>query len=119
MSQRGVAQNACVLGQTYYLFSDGVMATSATPTAAQVAAGITVVGNSGVVTGANFAALCGSASATSPLYPTSRAWSVQHEDSGNSLSLGVRKEFKQFTARVVACAAVVAPLVTVPMACGL
>ena len=98
MSQRGVAQNACVLGQTYYLFSDGVMATSATPTAAQVAAGITVVGNSGVVTGANFAALCGSASATSPLYPTSRAWSVQHEDSGNSLSLGVRKEFKQFTA---------------------
>ena len=67
MHQTGLQQNACVLGTTYFFYSDGSVAITGTPTAAQAAAGITVVGNSGVVTGANFMAQCGGAGATSPL----------------------------------------------------
>lgn len=93
MAQTGIQQNACVLGTTYYFFSDGSVATSPTPTAVQVAAGIRVVANSGVVTAANFAALCGSASPTSPLYPTSRAWTAVQDDASTSLGLGVRRDF--------------------------
>jgi len=93
MAQIGVQQNACVLGSTYYFFSDGSMATSATLTAAQQAAGITVVGNSGVVTAANFAALCGTASAVSPLYPTGRTWKTVQDDHTISAGFGVRHEF--------------------------
>lgn len=96
ITQTGIQQNACVLGSTYYLFSDGSMAASPTPTAAQTAAGITVVGNSGVVTAANFATVCGSASPTSPLYPTSRAWSATQNDKSTSLGLGARHDFGRF-----------------------
>lgn len=92
MTQTGVQQNACVLGTTYYVYSDGSIATTGTPTAAQVAAGITVVGNSGAVTAANFAALCGSASATSPLYPTSRSWTATQNDNTTSFGFGGRHD---------------------------
>jgi hypothetical protein len=93
MAQQGLQQNACVLGTTYHFFSDGSVGTTATLTPAQQAAGITVVGTSGVVTAANWATLCGSASPTSPLYPTSRAWTVVQDDRNQSLGLGVRHEF--------------------------
>ena len=93
MAQVGLQQNACVLGSTYYFFSDGSVAISATRTPAQVAAGITVVGNSGVVTAANFTALCGTASAFSPLYPTSRTWTMVQDDHSLSAGFGVRHEF--------------------------
>lgn len=93
MAQTGLQQNACVLGNTYYFYSDGSIATTGTPTAAQKAAGITVVGNSGAVTAANFLALCGSASATSPLYPTSRSWTAVQDDSSTVLGVGLRKDF--------------------------
>lgn len=93
ISQVGVQQNACVLGSTYYLFSDGSMATSPTPTAAQNAAGIGVVGNSGVVTAANFLQLCGHASDTSPLYPTSRNWTATQGDTNQGLGIGARRDF--------------------------
>ncbi len=93
MFQRGLQQNACVLGSTYYVFSDGSIATTATLTPAQQAAGITVVGNSGVVTGANFLSLCGSASATSPLYPLSRAWTARQSDTSTSVGVGINHVF--------------------------
>ena len=93
MAQVGLQQNACVLGSTYYFFSDGSVATSPALTAAQQAAGITVVGNSGVVTAANFASLCGTASAVSPLYPTSRTWTMVQDDHSLSAGFGVRHEF--------------------------
>ncbi len=93
MFQRNNHQNACVLGSTYYFYSDGSISALATPTPAQVAAGITVVGNSGMVTAANFASLCGSASATSPLFPTSRDWTASQKDRSNSLGLGAQHDF--------------------------
>lgn len=93
MSQAGLQTNACVLGSTYYFYSDGSISTTATPTPAQLADGITVVGNSGVVTGANFEELCGSASDFSPLYPNSRRWTVEQDDHTRSAGLGLRQEF--------------------------
>lgn len=90
MQQRGLQQNACVIGTTYYLMSDGSMQATATRTPAQIAAGVTVVGNSGAVTAANYAGLCGSAAPTSPLYPTSRAWDVQHADRNDVFGIGVK-----------------------------
>jgi hypothetical protein len=87
------AKNACVLGSTYYFYSDGSINTTGTLTAAQTAAGITVVGNSGAVTAANFLSLCGSASATSPLYPTSRTWTATQKDKTTSFGFGVKHDF--------------------------
>lgn len=92
MQQSGVQQNTCNLGATYYFYSDGSVNTTGTLTPAQVAAGIGVVANSGVVTGANFTALCGSASATSPLYPASRAWSATQADRSTVLGVGWKQE---------------------------
>lgn len=91
--QRNLQQNACVLGSTYYFYSDGSVSTLATPSPAQAAAGITVVGTSGIVTGANFASLCGGASDTSPLYPTSRTWTAKQDDRSDSLGIGVQHDF--------------------------
>ena len=93
MNQAAIQQNACTLGTTYFFYSDGSVATTATPTAAQVAAGITVVANSGVVTSANFVGLCGRPSATSPLYPTSRTWTATQADSSTALGIGVKHDF--------------------------
>lgn len=93
MFQRGLQQNACVLGTTYYFYSDGSISALAAPTAAQAAAGITVVGNSGPVTAANFLTLCGSASATSPLYATGRTWTADQKDRSNSLGIGAQHDF--------------------------
>lgn len=92
MNQAGLQQNACVLGTTYYFYSDGSVAATATPTAAQLAAGVTVLGNSGAVTGASFMALCGGAMATSPLFPTSRTWTATHVDRNVVAGLGLRQE---------------------------
>ena len=98
MKQRGVHQNACVLGSTYYLYSDGSMNTTGTLTAAQVAAGVTVVGNSGVVTADNFLGLCGSASPTSPLFPTSRAFTTTQRDRSTSFAIGGAHDFGKLRA---------------------
>ncbi|MBZ8140688.1 hypothetical protein CLD22_12355 [Rubrivivax gelatinosus] len=93
IAQTGVQANACVLGNTYYFYSDGSVSTSATPTPAQAAAGIGVVGNSGVVTAANFSSLCGRASDLSPLYPSSRRWTQVQDDDTRSAGFGLRHEF--------------------------
>ena len=90
LRQAGIQQNACAIGSTYYFYSDGSVNTTGTLTAGQTAAGITVVGNSGAVSAANFEALCGTASATSPLYPTSRGWSATQKDKHETLGLGVK-----------------------------
>ena len=95
--QNGIQQNACVVGTTYYFWSDGSVGVTAIPTAAQTAAGITLVGNSGIVTTANFASLCGTASATSPLYTTSRAWNVAQKNESDTLGLGFKFDFSSMT----------------------
>ncbi len=98
MQQYGLQQNACAIDSTYYLLSDGSMVASTTAapptlTAAQIAAGITIVGSSGAVTAANFGTLCGSASATSPLYPSSRSWSMEHRDHNDVFGMGAKYNF--------------------------
>lgn len=98
MKQQGLQQNACVLGSTYYLYSDGSINAVGTLTPAQEAAGITVVGNSGVVTGANFLDLCGGASPTSPLYPTSRSFTTTQRDRSTSLAIGGAHDFGRLRA---------------------
>ncbi|MGC4079661.1 MAG: MtrB/PioB family outer membrane beta-barrel protein [Rubrivivax sp.] len=96
MNQAGLQTNACVLGSNYYFYSDGSISTRATPTAAQAAAGIGVIGSSGVVTGDNFEALCGSASDFSPLYPNSRRWTVEQQDETRSAGFGLHHEFGRY-----------------------
>jgi len=91
MAQRGLNQNACVIGSTYNFWSDGSVSAAAR-TAAQTAAGITLVGSSSVTAG-NFAALCGTAAATSPLYPISRTWDMNQSDRNDVLGLGLKYDF--------------------------
>jgi hypothetical protein len=51
-----------------------------------------VIGQSGV-TAANWEALCGTASAASPLFPESRAWQVDTRDNNDVLGLGLKYDF--------------------------
>jgi hypothetical protein len=88
--QRGVTPNSCVLGSTYYFYSDGQVLTAATGGAAPATPpGTTLVASRGVTAG-NWQALCGEASATSPLFPDSRGWSMTSRDRGDVLGLGAR-----------------------------
>ena len=93
--QYGVQQNACVIGTTYNFWSDGSISTVA-QTAAQAAAGVTLVGST-LVTAADFLATCGTASATSPLYPTSRTWNVAQKNKSDTLGLGFKFDFSSKT----------------------
>jgi hypothetical protein len=99
MAQVGLHQNGCLLGATYYFYSDGSVNNSGAITPAQAAAGITVVGNS-TPTAENFLSLCGSASALSPLYPTSRTWTMTQDDETLSATLGVRHDFGRWRAEL-------------------
>ena len=71
--QAGLQPNACVMGNFYYFFSDGSVQTNATGVPPPPPAGTTIVGTQQVQP-ANFRSLCGTASATSPLFPISRTW---------------------------------------------
>lgn len=93
--QNGIQQNTCVMGTTYNFWSDGSISTVA-QTPAQLAAGITLVGST-TVTPANYLAACGTASATSPLYPTSRAWNVTQKNKSDTLGLGFKFDFSNKT----------------------
>lgn len=93
--QNGIQQNACLVGTTYNFWSDGSVSTVA-QTPAQLAAGITLVGST-LVTAANALASCGTASATSPLYTTSRAWNVSQKNKSDTLGLGFRFDFSSKT----------------------
>lgn len=95
MEQQGISQSTCTIGQTTYLYSDGSVNVTGLLTPAQIAAGITVVGNSGAITAANFASLCGAVSPTSPLYPTSRTWNVSTKDHNDTLGLGMMYKFSK------------------------
>ena len=91
MQQAGLQPNACVIGTSYNFLSDGVVQT--TPlSAAQIAAGVTIVANRSVLA-SNFQSLCGTVSPTSPLYPTSRTWVVQHDETSEDLTVGGNYDF--------------------------
>lgn len=87
MSQLGLQPNACAIGTTYYFWSNGaVTATSAPP------AGTTLVATT-AVTGTNWQQVCGTASATSPLYPTSRTWTNDQKSTNQTVGIGARYDF--------------------------
>jgi predicted porin len=93
MEQRGVQPNACVLGYTYYFYSDGRMLSTATGAPAPATpAGTTLVSTQNGTAG-DWAGVCGTASPSSPLFPDSRAWDVESNDRNHSLGFGVRYDF--------------------------
>jgi hypothetical protein len=94
MEQLGVQPYACVMGQTYYFYSNGQVLAPATIGGAAPAtpAGTTLVATQTVTT-ANWESVCGSTSATSPLFPESRAWEVRSKDRNDALGVGLRYDF--------------------------
>jgi hypothetical protein len=93
MEQRGVHPNTCILGNSYYFYSDGSVLTAATSAAAPATpAGTTLVARQNVVAG-NWVAVCGAASATSPLFPDSRAWDVASKDRNGVIGVGLKYDF--------------------------
>ena len=92
-NQRGVTPNSCVIGSTYYFFSDGQVLTAAAGAAVPATpAGATLVATQ-AVTGGNWQEACGAASATSPLFPDSRGWSTASRDRNDGLGVGVKYDF--------------------------
>ncbi|MGZ5040283.1 MAG: MtrB/PioB family outer membrane beta-barrel protein [Usitatibacter sp.] len=93
MQQKGVQSNTCLLGNTYYFFSNGQVlnaATGATPPAAP--AGTTLVATQNVLA-ANWRDVCGMASPTSPQFPDSRGWDVASKDRNAMLGVGAKYDF--------------------------
>lgn len=93
MQQKGIHPNSCILGNTYYFFSDGRVlnaAAGAAPPAAPT--GTTLVGTRSVAAG-NWGEACGTASPTSPLLPDSRAWNVASKDRNDVFGFGIRYDF--------------------------
>ncbi len=93
LNQKGVQPNSCIIGYTYYHYSDGqvLSAASSAPRPA-TPAGTTLVATQ-VVSPGNWRDACGSASATSPLFPESRGWDVSSKDRNNVLGLGFKYDF--------------------------
>jgi hypothetical protein len=89
--QAGLQPNACVIGSFYYFFSDGSVQTNATGVPPAPPAGTTIVGTQQVQP-ANFRSLCGTASATSPLFPVSRTWTASQDDRNTVTGLGFHYE---------------------------
>jgi hypothetical protein len=96
MEQKSVQPNACVMGQTYYFYSNGQVLAPATVggPAPATPAGTTLVATQTVASG-NWESVCGAASATSPLYPESRAWDVQSKDRNNVIGLGFKLDLEK------------------------
>jgi putative beta-barrel porin MtrB/PioB len=89
--QAGLQPNACVIGSFYFFFSDGSVQTNTTGVPPPPPAGTTLVGTQQVLA-ANWRSLCGSASATSPLFPISRTWDVSQKDRNTVVGLGFHYE---------------------------
>jgi hypothetical protein len=94
LKQRGVESNACVMGQTYYFYSDGQVLAPATlgGPAPATPPGTTLVATQTVTT-ANWQSVCGSTSATSPLFPDGNAWDIRSRDRNHSIGLGLKYDF--------------------------
>jgi hypothetical protein len=98
--QAGIQPNACVIGNFYYFFSDGSIQTNATGVPPAPPAGTTLQSTQQVAT-ANWQSLCGTASAVSPLFPTSRAWDVSQKDRNTVTGLGIHYELGRVMSDVV------------------
>jgi hypothetical protein len=89
--QANLQPNACVMGNFYYFFSDGSVQTNATGVPPAPPAGTTLAGTEQVQP-ANFRSLCGTASATSPLFTASRTWTASQDDRNTVTGLGFHYE---------------------------
>ena len=89
--QANLQPNACVMGNFYYFFSDGTVQTNATGVPPPPPAGTTLAGTEQVQP-ANFRSLCGTASATSPLFTASRTWTTSQDDRNTVTGLGFHYE---------------------------
>jgi hypothetical protein len=93
LEQKGVQPNACVIGSTYYFYSDGrVLAATTGAAAPATPAGTTLVGLQSV-TGGGWLSACAQASPTSPLFPDSRAWDVAARDRNDVFGFGGKYDF--------------------------
>ena len=93
LEQRGIQPNNCVLGYTYYHYSDGQVLSAATGAARPATPpGTTLVATQNVGA-SNWREVCGTASATSPLFPESRAWDVASRDRNDVIGVGFKYDF--------------------------
>jgi Putative outer membrane beta-barrel porin, MtrB/PioB len=93
MEQKGVQPNTCILGNTYYFYSNGAVQTAVTGAAPPaIPAGTSLVATQNVVAG-NWMAVCGMAAATSPLFPDSRGWDVSSKDRNGVIGVGLKYDF--------------------------
>ena len=88
-NQAGLQENSCVMGTTYYFFSNGVVNTTGT-----APAGTSLVGTTQVTPG-NWQQVCTTASALSPLYPTSRTWTNSQRSTNQAFAIGGHYDFAQ------------------------
>lgn len=87
LRQRGLQPNGCVIGTTYYFYSSGAVNTTGV-----APAGTTLVGTSAVTSG-NWQQLCEEADPLSPLFPSSRAWTVQQKSTNQTAGIGGHYDF--------------------------
>lgn len=90
--QAGLQPNSCTMGNFYYFFSDGTSQNNATGVAPNPPAGTTLVVTERVLE-SNWRTLCATASASSPLFPTSRTWGESQRDRNIFGGLGFSYEF--------------------------
>jgi MtrB/PioB family decaheme-associated outer membrane protein len=88
-NQAGLQENGCVMGTTYYFFSNGVVNTTGTAPPGTTLAGATPV------TPGNWQQVCTTASALSPLYPTSRTWTNSQRSTNQTLAIGGHYDLPQ------------------------
>jgi MtrB/PioB family decaheme-associated outer membrane protein len=93
MDQKGIQPNSCILGNTYYFYSNGQVLTAVTGGAPPATPPGTVLVATQNVTAGNWSSVCGTASATSPLFPDSRAWEVSSKDRNDVIGAGVKYDF--------------------------
>jgi hypothetical protein len=89
VSQASIQPSGCVIGATYYFFSNGAVNTTGT-----APAGATLIDTTGV-TADNWASVCPTAGPTSPLFPTSRGWEVEQKDVNDTLNLGMKYDLEK------------------------
>jgi hypothetical protein len=95
IQQAGLQPNACVMGSTYFFFSDGSIQASTTGVAPPAPSGTSLVGTQ-LVQPSNWQTLCEVASATSPLYPLSRTWDATQRDRNVTLGASAHQAFGRF-----------------------
>jgi len=93
MEQAGVQPLSCIIGNYYYFFSDGSIATNTTGVAPRPVNPSAALANQTRVTSANWHSVCANASPTSPLYNTSRIWNTESDEYNHTFGVGGRYDF--------------------------